>query len=157
MATGGVYYVSGTTAASAVTDQHAIAMIWNPSATRTVQIVELKAVVFAAPGAGAGWLLRRSTVRGTAGSTVTPTAEHHARREAAPDSGFLLDLAAYSVQPTLAAGDLDGWVYPAVTASGVIIPYPRGLEVPPGTGLGLVNRAAIAFPAAEVSYVVEEL
>lgn len=151
------YYVNGTTAATAATDQHAIAEIWNPSSTRTIQLLEVAVVVFAAPGAGAGFLIRRSSARGTAGSTVTPGTAEHSRNEAAPDSAFVLDLAAFTVQPTLVAGDLSGWVFAAVTASGIVLPLPRGIEILPGAGLCLVNRAAIAFPTAEVSVVVEEM
>jgi len=150
------FYVSGTTAATAATDQHAIAAIWNPAAAKTIMVYEVSAVAFAAPGAGAGFLIRRITVRGTAGSTVTAAIVHDSRAEVAPQSGFLLDLAAYSVQPTITAGDLWGWVFAAVAASGVIYPIPRGIEIPPGQGLALVNRAAIAFPTSEVSFIVED-
>lgn len=80
---------------------------------------------------------------------------HVEKRLPIPDSFSTSPRTACSLR-SQPATSMDGF-YPAVTASGVIIPYPRGLEVPPGTGLGLVNRAAIAFPAAEVSYVVEEL
>lgn len=151
------YNVNGVTVVTAATDAHAIFQIWNPSATRWAELMEFSVVCFAAPGAGAGFVVRRSTARGTAGSTVTPTAEHHTRRQAAPDSGFLLDLAAFSVQPTLAAGELHpGWVFPAVTASGIILPTRVSIEIPPGTGLVFVNRAAIAFPTSEVGVVVGE-
>ncbi len=154
----GVYYVNAITVATAATDAHAIFQVWNPSATRAVELLELSMVVTAAPGAGAGFVVRRSTARGTPGSTVTPTAEQHARRQAAPDSGFLLDLAAFTVQPTLAAGELSpSWVYAAVAASGLLVPVPRGIEIPAGTGLVVVNRAAIIFPASEVGIVVGEL
>jgi len=152
-----MYYVNGTTAATLATDQHVIAEIWNPSTTRAIQLVEVQVVCFAAPGAGAGFLIRRSSTRGTAGSTVTPAAVHHHRNLAVPDSGFLLDLAAFSAQPTLTAGDLGGWVVAAVAASGIVLPIPRGIEIPPGQGLCLVNRAAIVFPTSEVNVVIEEL
>lgn len=155
---GPLYYVSGTTAATAATDQHAIAQIWNPSTTRTIVLVEGAIVVFGAPGAGAGFLIRRSSARGTAGSTVTPNGANHYRNDAAPDSGFVLDLAAFTTQPTLVVGDLGpAWVLPAVTASGIVYPMPRGIEIPPGGGLCFVNRAAIAFPTAEVSVQVAEV
>jgi hypothetical protein len=155
---GSCYYVNGTTAATAATDQHAIFEVWNPSATRTISLLEVQLVAFAAPGAGAGFITRRSTAKGTAGSTVTPTAEHHARRQAVPDSGFTLELAAFTVQPTLAVGDLyPAWVFAAVAASGISLPIPRGIEIPPGTGIVIVNRAAIAFPTSEVGIVVEEM
>jgi len=152
------YRVSGTTAATAATDQHAIAAIWNPHATKSIIVRELALVAFAAPGAGAGFLVRRISARGTAGSTVTPGAVNETDEDpgTVPQSGYLLDLAAYSVQPTIIAGDLDAWVFAAVAASGIIKPYPEGIWVGAGRGLALVNRAAIAFPTSEVSFLTEE-
>ena len=152
------YRVSGTTVATAATDQHAICALWNASTTKTIICRELSVVAFAAPGAGAGFLVRRISARGTAGSTVTTAAVHETDDDPGtnPVSGFLLDLAAYSVQPTLIAGDLDAWVFAAVTASGIVKPYPEGIAIGPGRGLALVNRAAIAFPTSEVAFLTEE-
>jgi hypothetical protein len=152
------YAVNGTTAATAATDAHAIAAIWNPSATKRIELVEFGIVAVAAPGAGAGFLLRRMTARGTPGSTITPTAEHAYARDAPPDSGFLLDLATYSAQPTLAAGELGpAWVLAAVIGSGLIYQLGgRTLSIPPGTGIAIVNRAAIITPACEVFVVIDD-
>jgi hypothetical protein len=152
------YRVSGTTAATAATDQHAICALWNPHATKSIICREISVVAFAAPGAGAGFLVRRISVRGTAGSTVTPGAVNETDEDPGtnPLSGYLLDLAAYSVQPTLVAGDLDAWVFAAVAASGIVKPYPEGIYIGPGRGLVLVNRAAIIFPTSEVSFLTEE-
>ena len=152
-----MYRVSGTTAATAATDQHVICGLWNPHATRSIYLKEVSIVAFAAPGAGAGWLMRRNTTQGTAGTVVTPAAVNDlANPGTAPQSGYLLNLAAFSAQPTITAGDLDGWVYAAVTASGIVKPYPEGIEIGPGTGIVFVNRAAIAFPTSEVSFLTEE-
>ena len=154
-----MYYVNVNPGASATTIDHAIVQIWNLSSTRTIALFQLSCVFqAAAPLAGAGFVTRRSTARGTAASTITPTAEHHHRREAAPDSAFVIDLGPFSVQPTLAAGELDPmWVFAAVQASGVIIPIPRGLEIPPGTGLVFVNMAAVIFAASQWGVQVDEL
>jgi len=153
----GLHRVSGTTAATAATDQHAIAGVWNPHSTKRVWILEASLVAFAAPGAGAGFVLRRTSARGTAGSSVTSAAVHSLESPGtASQSGFILDLATYSVQPTITSGDLDAWVYAAVAASGLLKPYPEGIEVGPGTGVVLVNRAAIIFPTSEVSFLVRE-
>lgn len=152
------YRTNGLTAATAGTDAHAIAQIWNPSSTKRIEIVELGICATTAPAAGAGFVLRRSTARGTPGSTVTPNAEAADSRDAAPDSGFLLDLAAFSVQPTLAAGELGpAWMLAPVAGSGLIYPVGgRGLTVPPGTGVCLVNRAAVITPISEVFFVVDD-
>lgn len=152
------YYVNFLTADTAATDAHAIFGIWNPSSTRTIALLEIQYFAVGTPGAGMGFVTRRATAKGTEATTITPTAEHHARREAAPDSAFTIGLAAFSVQPTLASGELAPcWVSPAVAASGIILPIPRGIEIPPGTGLYLCNRAAIAFQDGEWGVVVEEL
>lgn len=152
------FRVSGTTAATAATDQHAVAALWNPHSTARIHVKEISLVAFAAPGAGAGVLIRRISARGTAGSTVTPGIEHATDRDIAPPSGFLLDLATYSVQPTLVANsDMWGWVLAAVAASGFIyVPAGDEITIPPGTGIALVNRAAIITPTCEVSFVVED-
>ena len=153
-----LHRISGTTAASAATDAHAIAQIWNPHTTKRIYVLEVKLVAFAAPGAAAGFLMRRTSARGTGnGSSITSAIGHSLENPGtASQSGFALDLAAFSGQPTLVAGDLDAWVYAAVAASGVVLPYPEGIEIGPGSGLALVNRAAIAFPTSEVSFLVRE-
>jgi hypothetical protein len=147
----------GLTAATAATAGNAIAQVWNPSASRSIVVKELSLAFPAAPAAGAGFITRRSTARGTATATVTPGADHHDARLYAPNSGFLIDTA-FSAQPTLAAAELSpSWVFAAVAGSGLIYPIPEGITIPPGTGLVLVNRAAIAVAAAEFGCVVDEL
>jgi hypothetical protein len=151
-----LYSVNGLTVATAATVDHAIAAIWNPDANRRIWAHEVSIFAAAAPGAGSGFELRRITARGTAGSTVTPDADNAHEANVAPASGFLLDLATYSAQPTLATPPLGlGFVFAAVAASGIVMPL-RRIMIPAGTGLALVNRAAIIVPACEVSWVIEE-
>ncbi len=158
MSDAGLYYVNAPTADTAATDAHAIIEVWNPSSTRPIEVLELAYVAVGTPGAGMGFVTRRSTARGTAGSTVTPAAVHHSRALAAPDSAFVLDAAAFSVQPTLTAGELHPeWVFPVVAAAGVILPIPRGLEIPVSAGVAFVNRAAIIFQDGEWGFIVREL
>lgn len=152
------YRTNGLTTATTGTDAHAIAEIWNPSSTKRIWVVELAANAITAPAAGAGLTLRRSTVKGTAAATVTPNAESSDERDAAPDSAFTLELGAFSGQPTLATGELGlAWMLAVVAGSGIVYPVSgKGICVPPGTGLCLVNRAAVIFPASEVSFVVDD-
>lgn len=151
-----IFSVNGLTVATAATDAHAICAIWNPDAAKRIWLHELALFAVAAPGAGAGFEVRRITTRGTPGSTVTPNANNAHEDGDVPASGFLLDLAAYTVQPTTATPPLcHGFVFAAVAASGVVLPL-RPIAIPPGTGIALVNRAAIIVPACEVSFVVEE-
>lgn len=149
-----MYTVRGRTVATAATADHGVAALWNPHATQRIKVVQCALVASAAPSAGATIKLRRMTARGTGGSTVTPGIQHHSTRAVAPPSGVLLDLAAYTVQPTFDTGDLGlGWILAAVAASGVVYPIPGGIEIPPGAGLAIVTGAAIAIPASDVTFV----
>jgi hypothetical protein len=150
------YRISGTTVATAATDAHAVCALWNPHSTKRIRVTEIDLVAVAAPGAGAGVELRRITVRGTAGSSITAAIQNADERDIAPPSGAILDLATYTGQPTLEANADWTWVLGAVIGSGFIYPIPRGIVIPPGAGLALVNRAAIIVPACEVTYVWDE-
>ncbi|TMJ43306.1 MAG: hypothetical protein E6G89_01620 [Alphaproteobacteria bacterium] len=106
------------------------------------------------------WLagtFRRTTARGMPAATVTPDISNDGRRGANPVSGVLLDLAAFSVQPTLEADD---WG-PNISASqqanapeGFFSTHRwqgSGLYIPPGTGIALIQTEAISSPAFEIS------
>lgn len=149
--------VRGLTTATAATADHAIAAVWNPHATKRISLLELAIFAAAAPGAAAGFYLRRISVRGTAAAAAAPGIPNSYQGDTAPVSGWALDLGAYTVQPTLAAGAGIGYgfVFAAVAASGIVLPL-RGIEIPPGAGLALLNRAAIAVPACEISATVTE-
>lgn len=148
-----MYSVRGRTAATSATADHAVAQLWNPHSTQRIKVIQVSLVAAAAPSAGSTIKLRRTTARGTAGSTVTPGIVHHSLRAIAPPSGALLDLAAFSVQPTFETGDLGlGWVLAAVAASGIVYPIPNGIEIPPGAGLAITTGAAIAVPASDVIF-----
>lgn len=151
-----VYSARGRTVASNGTANHGVAALWNPHATQRLRVREIGLVAAAAPGAGSTILVARISARGTAGSTVTPTIASAHNRGIDRPSGALLDLATYSVQPTVDGIALRGWVLAAVAASGVILPFRDGIEIPPGAGLAIVNGAAIAVPASDVYFEWEE-
>jgi hypothetical protein len=149
-----MYTVRGRTAATAATADHAIAALWNPHTTQRIKVVSF--AIFKQGGAGTAGdaiRLRRITARGTAGSTVTPGIAQHSTRGIAPPSGAVLDLAAYTTQPTLDTVDLGiGWVAPAVQGAGLVYPIPGGIEIPPGAGLAIIQVAATAWPASEITF-----
>lgn len=147
--------IRGRSAATAATADHTCAALWNPHASRAITVYEIGLVVAAAPVAGCTVAIRRISTRGTPGSTMTSTIASDTSYGVAPPSGAVLDLATYTVQPTVDGPGLWGWVLPAVTASGFIQPLPRGVTIRPGQGLAVVTGQAIAIPAAEV-YVVWE-
>lgn len=104
--------------------------------------------------AGAAFRLRRSTARGTAGSTVTPDIDNHSGRAVAPVSGVLLDLAAFSAQPTLAAAELGpDFESAAAAANAFMYDIPGGIVIPPGTGLVIAQVAAVIYTATSIHFV----
>jgi hypothetical protein len=130
----------GTTAA---TIDHAIAQLWNPSSAVHLFVTQVHAVKITATGLNI-LVLRRSSARGTAGSTITPTAINDHGHRLAPPSGALLDLAAFSVQPTLDALNLFNWALPAAIGSGVIWTFAEPIRVQAGDGLVLTQGNAVA-------------
>jgi hypothetical protein len=152
-----IFSCRGITAATAATADHALAALWNPDSLKRIKVIETGLFKGGAGASADSVYICRITARGTAGSTVTPTASNAWDGDDSPMSGSLLDLAAYSGQPTRAAAPyMFGWVASAVAGSGIIWPTPRGISVPPGTGLCIAQRVATAWPISEVYFVWEE-
>ena len=151
-----MYYVHGkTAAATAATIDHAICQLWNPSASRRLKVYEVH-IFKQGAGAADEPVLRRSTVRGTPGATITPTIVNHGERDLAPPSGMLLDIAAFTAQPTLEALGVLGGVAPAAIGSGFMWSFNGELEIPAGNGLVITTGVALAFPISRVSYVLRD-
>jgi len=147
-----VYSVRGRSAATAATANHAIAQLWNPHGTHRIQVVQI-AIFCVTDPATLSWRVRRSTARGTAGSTVTPDIDNHFEQAIAPASGALLDLAAFGTQPTLDASELGpGVAVGTDPGAGICYAVPCNFIIPPGTGIALVKVDAVAFPASEVFF-----
>ena len=152
-----MYTVRGRIAATAATLDHAIFSVWNPHATQRIKLLSWAIFKEGTGTAGDALRLRRISARGTPGSTVTPTIENHSERGAAPPSGFLLDLSAFTVQPTLIAGELGlGWISSAFAAAGGIFAIPGGLIIPPGTGMAFLQDKATIWPISVASVSVLE-
>jgi hypothetical protein len=146
------FSVRGLTVATAATADHAIAALWNPDSLKRIKVFETGIFKTAGGTAGDSLYITRITARGTAGSTVTPDADNAWDADDVPASGALLDLAAYSVQPTLGTPRMFGWVASAGAGAGIIWPTPRGISIPPLGGLALVQRAATIWPVSEVYF-----
>jgi hypothetical protein len=150
-----MYSARGRNAATAATTDHAIWSLWNPHSTQRIKLIAVS--MFAqggSPASGYSIRLRRITARGTAGSTVTPGISNHSTRGAAPPSGALLDLAAFSVQPTLEASSVDfgfGYTFANTQASGLVYPIPGGIEIPPGAGVACIQVPASASTTFEIA------
>lgn len=147
-----MYSVNGRNAATAATADHAVWSFWNPHATQRIKVVSFGVFGNTAPAAGWAGRLRRITARGTAGSTVTPVITAHSTRGAAPVSGALLDLAAFSVQPTLdtAPDQSLRFTFAAVAGSGIVYPIPGGIELGPLAGIAFIQVPAVASVAFDI-------
>lgn len=152
-----VYSVRGFTAATTTTADHVIAQLWNQSTAKKIKVVEIGLFKAGAGAANDSLYIGRSTTRGTAGSTVTPDIDNDWAHELSPVSTALLDLAAFSAQPTVAGAPyLFGWVAANVAASGFVWPCPRGIWIKQSNGLVIAQRAATAWPTSEVYFEWEE-
>lgn len=140
--------LAGRSGATAATAGHAAAELWNPHATQRITLREFWICATTAPAAGAGVALRRTTARGTAGSTLTPVLANDTHRGSVSASVSVLDFAVFSAQPTLETSpNLWQWTFAAAAASGVSGPIE--IDIPPGTGLAWVNIAAVIFPVSD--------
>lgn len=144
--------VGGRNAATAATANHVAACLWNPHASIRLRVYEIswsKTVATADNMA-----LVRTSTRGTPGSTVTPTIDNETDRAVAPPSGALLDLGAYTAQPTLlnSGTPLWRWNLPAAVGSGFMLSLPEELEIPPGGGLAIITPVATILQPADVSF-----
>ncbi len=150
-----MYTVRGRSGVTVGTVNHAIAQFWNPHATQRIKVVQFGVFKTSAGGSADSFRLKRSTARGTAGSTVTPDIDNHSERAVAPVSGALLDLAAFSVQPTLAAAELGPDCLPG-NFPGACLLYDIGIVIPPGTGLVIAQIASAVYPVSGISFIWTE-
>ena len=145
------YYIGEAVAALGASDQVWL-NLWNPHASIALRVF-LIVLVKRATGTGIySAEIRRSTVRGTAGVTETPSAEHHVDRLVAPPSGAVVDAAVFTTPPTMSASVFVKWQASGRPGGGLIWHVPiddeNGIDlsqtiiVPGGTGLALAQVAA---------------
>lgn len=148
------YSVAGRSASTAATIDHAGAALWNPASAQRLRVL---VVEFALPGGGAHEIaLVRITTRGTPGSTVTPDLDNDYARVLTPSSGAVLDLAAYSVQPTVAGPYMHRFNNSNVAGGAISWVFKHPIIVPGGTGLAIVTTAALLIPASDITYTWNE-
>lgn len=136
-----VFYVVGRGGPLTTTSANEpLGALWNPSGTRRIRIAAISCFIgdfMSTPGDRL--LISRISARGTPGSTVTLDEDSAGDGSSAPPSGAVLDLAEYTVLPTLLPPPL----LPPFTpqggsggeGGGFYVPFPRGLTVPPGAGV----------------------
>lgn len=144
-------YIGGRSVATAATIRHVAATLWNPSGAARIFVYEIWVCDTAATAANLG--ISRTTTRGTPGSTVTPDLDNMVERDVAPPSGCLLDLATYTVQPTVDGSDLIRWNLAGAIGNGVMLVFPDPITIPPGTGLAVITPIAAVLPASDFTYV----
>lgn len=138
-----------TNAATAATAGHAVAQLWNPHATLDLYVSQIGLSVTAATACIPA--LRRSSARGTAGASTTSARENDHAYGAAPASGAIVDVAAFSVQPTLiGSNEAHQAQVAAAIGSGWVFSIGRPIVVPAGTGLVIVTSTAVAFPISRL-------
>lgn len=150
------YMVRGRTAATAATAGLAIAALWNPHASVRLHLHEIWFCANVAPGAGSAFEIRRLSARGTPASSVTAAAVHDTEGSIAAVSGAVVDVNVYTVVPTITAGALGAWTLGAVAGAGLVLPFPRDIEIPAAAGLALVTANAIIVPVSDVTFVFSD-
>lgn len=150
------YSVGGRSADTAATANHVAATLWNPSSAFNIYVREIWIVKTAATADN--HQLNFSTTRGTAGSTVTPDIDNNYQRQAAPPSGALLDLAAYSVQPTLQTPALAVRNLPATVGSYLVFDFRDvPIMIRPGQGLSISTPVAVILKASDFTFIWDEV
>jgi hypothetical protein len=118
--------------------------LWNPHSTQIIKLKRIVLSVQAGASSGTIAIFQRSSTRGTPASTVTPDISTDGKRGAGPPSGALLDLGAFTVQPTLDTDELFSFVQLGGTSGGDadFTQYDfqgEGFYIPPATGLCLAR------------------
>lgn len=152
------FLVAGRNGSPSVANNEVVGQLWNPSTDRSLWVAEIMYTTVVT-GTAQNMRIQRTTARGTPATTVTPDLDNDMEREVTPQTGALLDLALFSVQPTVDASVL--FRTPptgGTTAGGILdqIVFPgKGIKVPPGTGLCL-RAAAISGCSFDQSWRFEE-
>jgi hypothetical protein len=148
------YAVGVRSANTAATADNAAAVLWNPSGTRPIKLLEvwLSKTVSTADNQA----LVRVTARGTQSTTVTPDADNcFDDTKIAPASGAVVDTA-WSAQPTVAAPYIARTNLPAAVGSGFIWVLSVPWTVKPGEGIAIVTPVATILQASDITFVFED-
>lgn len=151
------YAASIKNAASAATAGLVLIQIWNPSTSKRIKVLQIHTAKVTA-GAADEPVIRRSTAIGaTFATTVTPTSVYEYEQIAAPPSAFVIHGALITTPPTLAAGELHGFVISGAIGAGMMWVFDdNGIEVPASSGLCVVTGTALAYPASRWTVIVED-
>lgn len=150
------YRVAGRTADTAATADHVAAALWNPSSVKGIYVEEVHWALVGATASNPG-LIRTSTRGTTPGSTVTPDIDNDDAGALAPVSGALLDLAAWTTQPTVQGPYMMRTNIAAAAGAGFIWVFrDPGIFVKAGSGLAIATPVAVILQDSDVSFVWSE-
>lgn len=152
----GRYSVGGRCAALPAVTQSPLGVLWNPHATKDIYVVSLSCFR-STLGAASQYIWLRTTTRGTPGSTVTPDIDNDVERLLAPISGAVLDLAAYTVEPTKVGDPASHQIVPSTAiGDGQELFFNSPIRVPAGTGLATVQAGATGGRICDIAFSWDE-
>jgi hypothetical protein len=152
----GLYSIGGRHGAVAATNNHAAGALWNPHSTKRLWVVDMSWAVTAGGATSPRIALIRTSTQGAPGSTVTPGIGNAWEGDVAPPTGAVLDLAAYSVQPTLQPEALWRDTWAPTVGIGFQKLFPEGICVPPGTGLAMITTSFDAIDIGDLTFIWRE-
>lgn len=135
--------------------QEPIFLIWNPHASISVKLTSLGYQINAAASAEVALFAQRAFLRGTPTSTATATAAHDDEGASAPASGLVIDEIDSAAPPTI-SGTMFVWTLPLSASSALVIPFPRGLWLPPSQGLSVRTAQSPTLATSDVTVSWEE-
>jgi hypothetical protein len=138
--------IGARAAATPATANACHGVLWNSHATMDIYVRQITTARLTTVGSEANYA-QRVSARGTpAGGAFVADIDNDFERLAAPISGTLLDVAAYSVEPTRSGS---AW-FRLMTSQPLVGPTQElyfdgdGLRIPASTGLGVFQVAATA-------------
>jgi len=147
-----VYTVTGRNTATTAGANQALWVLFNPHSTQIIKLVQWS--MFSQSGNPASnWScrLQRVSARGTPNNTVTPNSSNHSTLGVAPPSGALFDQGRHTFgEPTLLASSIDmdtRFIFGAFRSAGQVNEIPGGIDIPPGTGVAMIQVSAVASVA----------
>lgn len=142
---------------NAVTDAAAnsiLAQLWNPSSTRSIEVVRCSVGKTAAGGNEELGPVRTSARGATPGSTITPGIAQHHGRAVAPPSGAVIETSNFATEPTIDGVNIAERVMAiALIAWTMVWQFPEPILVLPGAGFAIAELVTTtAVPVCNVTF-----
>lgn len=138
-------------------------VLWNPASARRIRVLDVHWGLRGDAGATIlRFIIQRVSTAGSGpDSTHTVGAPNSAANDAVPDSGAVLYMGPFATDPALVAGSIlySPLSYQAGATQAqpaFYLPTPRGIWVPPGTGLSVVQVAGEIIERQELGFLFED-